>query len=131
MDAPDPEGTSGLSVRSARGNAGRNKIGAAPLAARSAKLQRAHAAQQEDSMAAPEEIDADVLAFWNGKGGHTWVARQEHTDITLKPGDGRLARLCCTTRQPTPKFGCRNLRNVLRACLPRFQQAPTIVSHPS
>ena len=36
-------------------------------------------------MAAPEEIDADMLAFWNGKGGHTWVARQEHTDITLTP----------------------------------------------
>ena len=32
-----------------------------------------------------EEINADVLAFWNGKGGHTWVARQEHTDITLSP----------------------------------------------
>ena len=25
------------------------------------------------------------LAFWNGQGGHTWVARQEHTDITLAP----------------------------------------------
>ena len=36
-------------------------------------------------MAAAEEIDADMLAFWNGKGGETWVARQEHTDITLKP----------------------------------------------
>jgi len=32
-----------------------------------------------------EEINADMLAFWNGKGGHTWVARQEHTDITLSP----------------------------------------------
>src|SRR5262249_37299359 len=31
------------------------------------------------------EINADMLAFWNGKGGHTWVARQEHTDITLTP----------------------------------------------
>jgi hypothetical protein len=36
-------------------------------------------------MAAPEEINADMLAFWNGRGGHTWVARQEHTDITLTP----------------------------------------------
>ena len=36
-------------------------------------------------MAAPEEINADMLAFWNGKGGRTWVARQEHTDITLTP----------------------------------------------
>ena len=36
-------------------------------------------------MAAPEEINADMLAFWNGKGGETRVARQEHTDITLTP----------------------------------------------
>src|SRR3974390_719738 len=36
-------------------------------------------------MATPEEINADMLAFWNGKGGDTWVARQEHTDITLTP----------------------------------------------
>src|SRR3974377_368036 len=36
-------------------------------------------------MPAPEEINADMLSFWNGKGGHTWVARQEHTDITLTP----------------------------------------------
>jgi SAM-dependent methyltransferase len=32
-----------------------------------------------------EQINADQLAFWNGPGGHTWVARQEHTDITLAP----------------------------------------------
>ena len=36
-------------------------------------------------MAAPEEINADMLAFWNAKGGDIWVARQEHTDITLAP----------------------------------------------
>jgi hypothetical protein len=36
-------------------------------------------------MAAPEEINADMLSFWNGKGGDTWVARQEHTDTTLTP----------------------------------------------
>jgi SAM-dependent methyltransferase len=33
----------------------------------------------------PEQINADQLAFWNGLGGHTWVERQEHTDITLAP----------------------------------------------
>ena len=33
----------------------------------------------------PEQINADQLAFWNGLGGDTWVARQEHTDITLAP----------------------------------------------
>lgn len=34
-------------------------------------------------MADPEQINADQLAFWSGPGGQTWVARQEHTDITL------------------------------------------------
>jgi SAM-dependent methyltransferase len=41
-------------------------------------------------MAAPEEINADMLAFWNGKGGDIWVARQEHTDITLAPATSAL-----------------------------------------
>jgi len=36
-------------------------------------------------MAAPEQINADMLAFWNGQGGHIWVARQAHTDTTLAP----------------------------------------------
>jgi len=36
-------------------------------------------------MADPEETNADQLAFWNGMGGHNWVARQAHTDITLAP----------------------------------------------
>ncbi len=36
-------------------------------------------------LASADEINADMLSFWNGKGGHTWVARQEHTDITLTP----------------------------------------------
>jgi ubiquinone/menaquinone biosynthesis C-methylase UbiE len=34
-------------------------------------------------MADAEQFNADQLAFWNGPGGHIWVARQEHTDITL------------------------------------------------
>jgi SAM-dependent methyltransferase len=33
----------------------------------------------------PEQINADMRAFWNGQGGHTWVARQAHTDTTLTP----------------------------------------------
>src|ERR1700740_3104596 len=61
-------------------------------------------------MAAPEEINADMLAFWNGKGGHTWVARQEHTDITLTPvtdallgfaaprAGERVVDICCARR---------------------------------
>jgi SAM-dependent methyltransferase len=36
-------------------------------------------------LADPEQINADMLAFWNGHGGHTWVARQAHTDTTLTP----------------------------------------------
>ena len=47
----------------------------------------------------PEEINADMLAFWNGQGGHIWVARQAHTDSTLDAGDGGLARLCRATRR--------------------------------
>jgi len=34
-------------------------------------------------MADPEQFNADQLTFWSGLGGRTWVARQEHTDITL------------------------------------------------
>jgi len=30
-------------------------------------------------------INADMLSFWNGQGGRTWVARQAHTDSTLAP----------------------------------------------
>src|SRR5271163_3503452 len=36
-------------------------------------------------MATPDQINADMLAFWDGQGGHTWVIRQAHTDITLAP----------------------------------------------
>lgn len=32
-----------------------------------------------------QRFNADQLAFWNGAGGRTWVARQEHTDATLTP----------------------------------------------
>ena len=36
-------------------------------------------------MADPEQFNSDQLAFWNGSGGHTWVARQAHTDMILAP----------------------------------------------
>ena len=36
-------------------------------------------------MATSDEVNADMLAFWDGQGGRTWVARQAHTDITLTP----------------------------------------------
>jgi SAM-dependent methyltransferase len=44
-------------------------------------------------MAGPEQFNADQLAFWNGQGGRTWVARQEHTDITLAPVSEALLAL--------------------------------------
>jgi SAM-dependent methyltransferase len=36
-------------------------------------------------MATSDEVNADMLAFWDGQGGRTWVARQAHTDLTLTP----------------------------------------------
>jgi SAM-dependent methyltransferase len=36
-------------------------------------------------MTGPEQFNADQLAFWDGVGGHTWVSRQTHTDMTLAP----------------------------------------------
>lgn len=36
-------------------------------------------------MAGAEEVNADMMAFWDGQGGRTWVARQAHTDATLQP----------------------------------------------
>ena len=36
-------------------------------------------------MAGSQEVNADMLAFWDGSGGRTWVDRQAHTDITLAP----------------------------------------------
>jgi SAM-dependent methyltransferase len=58
-------------------------------------------------LAAPEEINADMLSFWNGKGGHTWVARQEHTDITLRPvTDALLAFAAPRTGERVTDIGC-------------------------
>ena len=44
-------------------------------------------------MADPEQVNADQLAFWNGLGGHTWVARQAYTDTTLAPVSEALLAL--------------------------------------
>lgn len=44
-------------------------------------------------MTEPEQSDADQLAFWNGPGGRRWVARQEHTDISLAPVSEALLAL--------------------------------------
>ena len=58
-------------------------------------------------MVAPEEINADMLAFWNGNGGHTWVTRQEHTDITLAPvTDALLAFAAPCADERVVDIGC-------------------------
>ena len=58
-------------------------------------------------MADPEQINADQLAFWNGPGGHTWVARQEHTDITLAPAtEALLAFATPHTGEQVLDIGC-------------------------
>jgi hypothetical protein len=51
-------------TRQSRENAGRDSITAPPLAVRSSCAP----AQEEDTHGAPQEINADMLAFWNGKG---------------------------------------------------------------
>lgn len=58
-------------------------------------------------MAMPEEINADMLAFWNGVGGHIWVDRQKHTDITLEPvTDALLDFAAPQTGERVVDIGC-------------------------
>lgn len=58
-------------------------------------------------MATADDINADMLAFWNGKGGHIWVERQEHTDITLTPvTDAFLAFAAPRTGERVVDIGC-------------------------
>ena len=58
-------------------------------------------------MTGPEEINADMLAFWNGQGGHIWVARQAHTDITLAPvAEALLAFATPRTGERVLDVGC-------------------------
>src|SRR3974377_1079454 len=80
---------------------------APPLAVRSAILHRSHPPSRRTRMAAPEEINADMLAFWNGKGGDIWVAPQEHTDITLAPvTDALLAFAAPRAGEQVVDIGC-------------------------
>jgi SAM-dependent methyltransferase len=58
-------------------------------------------------VADPEQINADMLAFWNGQGGHTWVARQAHTDTTLTPvTEALLAFAAPRTGERVLDVGC-------------------------
>jgi SAM-dependent methyltransferase len=58
-------------------------------------------------MADPEQINADQFAFWNGPGGHIWVARQEHTDITLAPATETLVAFAAPrTGEQVLDIGC-------------------------
>ena len=58
-------------------------------------------------MATAEDINADMLAFWNGKGGDIWVERQEHTDITLTPvTDALLAFAAPRAGERVVDIGC-------------------------
>jgi SAM-dependent methyltransferase len=55
----------------------------------------------------PEHVNADQRAFWNGRGGETWVARQEHTDLTLAPVfDALLAFAAPRTGERVMDVGC-------------------------
>jgi len=64
-------------------------------------------AMSEETRAGPAETDAEMLAFWNGSGGRTWVARQEHTDITLAPvTDALLAFAAPRAGERVVDIGC-------------------------
>jgi SAM-dependent methyltransferase len=48
-----------------------------------------------------------MLAFWNGKGGDIWVARQDYTDITLAPvTDALLAFAAPSAGERVVDIGC-------------------------
>jgi len=58
-------------------------------------------------MSEADAIDADMQSFWNGVGGNTWVARQAHTDITLRPvADALLAHAAPRPGESVLDVGC-------------------------
>ena len=58
-------------------------------------------------MAEPAQVSADQLAFWNGIGGEIWVARQNHTDVTLQPvSDALLAHAAPQSGERVLDVGC-------------------------
>ncbi len=58
-------------------------------------------------MSDADQINADQLAFWNGVGGETWVARQTHTDVTLQPvSDALVTHAAPQTGESVLDVGC-------------------------
>ena len=58
-------------------------------------------------MPAPEHLNAEQLAFWNGPGGARWVVRQEHTDAVLAPvSDALLALAAPRAGERVLDVGC-------------------------
>lgn len=58
-------------------------------------------------MSEADLINADMQSFWNGVGGHTWVTRQAHTDITLQPvSDALLAHAAPAPGETVLDVGC-------------------------
>lgn len=67
----------------------------------------ANAAPGGRHMADTDQINVDQRTFWNGQGGRTWVARQEHTDITLaQVSEALLALAAARPGEQVLDVGC-------------------------
>lgn len=85
-------------------------------------------------MAEPEQINADQRSFWNGQGGRTWVARQEHTDIILAPvSEALLAHAAPHPGEDVLDVGCgcgASTLDIARAIGPSGRVAAFDISGP-
>jgi SAM-dependent methyltransferase len=81
-----------------------------------------------------KQFNADQLAFWNGPGGHVWVARQEHTDIILAPvSEALLAFAAPRAGERVVDIGCgcgATTLEVARAVGPTGRVAALDISAP-
>jgi len=58
-------------------------------------------------MSNANQANADQIAFWDGIGGKTWVARQTHTDATLQPvTDALVAHAAPRSGESVLDVGC-------------------------